>query len=85
MPALFAGTQSSPDRHARVITTSSSAAICGHIDFASFKDGPARRKHSKEALYAQSKLVRRGSNDFSSAEMRHDERECWTGERRCRS
>lgn len=58
MPALFAAAQNSPDHHARVITTSSSAALCGHIDFASIRDGPARRRYSKEALYAQSKLVR---------------------------
>ncbi|KAI0723642.1 NAD-P-binding protein [Fomitopsis betulina] len=57
MPALFAAAQNSPDHHARVITTSSSAALCGHIDFASIRDGPARRRYSKEALYAQSKLA----------------------------
>ena len=57
MPALFAGAQSSPDHHARVITTSSSAAMLGHIDFASIRDGPARKRRSKEALYGQSKLV----------------------------
>ncbi|EPS94683.1 NAD-binding protein [Fomitopsis schrenkii] len=57
MPALFAGAQSSSDHHARVVTTSSSAAMCGHINFATIRDGPARRRYSKEALYAQSKLA----------------------------
>ena len=57
MPALLAGTKSSPDRHARVITTSSSGAMYGKIDFDSFREGPGRRRHSKEMLYAQSKLV----------------------------
>ena len=57
MPALLAGAQSAPDRHARVVTTSSSGAMYGKIDFRSFRDGPGRRRYSKEALYAQSKLV----------------------------
>ena len=57
MPALLAGTKSSPDRHARVITTSSSGAMYGKIDFNSFREGPGRRRYSTEALYAQSKLV----------------------------
>ncbi|TFY57558.1 hypothetical protein EVJ58_g6951 [Rhodofomes roseus] len=57
LPALLAGVRSSPDQHARVITTSSSGAMIGAIDFASVRDGPARRKYTKEALYAQSKLA----------------------------
>ncbi|EPS94682.1 NAD-binding protein [Fomitopsis schrenkii] len=57
MLALLAGTHSSPDRHTRVVTTSSSGAMYGKIDFESFREGPGRRRHSKEALYAQSKLA----------------------------
>ncbi|KAH9929195.1 NAD-P-binding protein [Fomitopsis serialis] len=56
MPALLAGAQSSPDHHARVITTSSSGAMLGGIDLDSVRDGPARRRYSKESLYGQSKL-----------------------------
>ncbi|KZT66933.1 NAD(P)-binding protein [Daedalea quercina L-15889] len=57
MPALFAGVQSSPDHHARVITTSSSGAMYGKIDFDAIREGPGRRRYSKEMLYAQSKLA----------------------------
>ena len=58
MPALFAGKETSPDHHARIITTSSSAAYLGSINWDTFKDGPARRKLSTQTLYSQSKLVR---------------------------
>ncbi|KAH9929182.1 NAD-P-binding protein [Fomitopsis serialis] len=57
MPALLAGAQSSPDHHARVITTSSSTAMYGKIDFGSVREGSARRRYSQDALYAQSKLA----------------------------
>jgi len=57
MPALFAGVQTSPDHHARIITTSSSAAMMGSIRWDTFKDGLARKKTSTNALYAQSKLA----------------------------
>ncbi|KAH7101214.1 hypothetical protein BKA62DRAFT_638978 [Auriculariales sp. MPI-PUGE-AT-0066] len=50
LPALF----ESDD--ARVVNTSSSASIIGKIDFDSFVDGKARRKHITRFLYAQSKL-----------------------------
>ena len=58
MPALLAGVQTSPDHHARVVTTSSSGAYLGTIDFDTFKDTPKRRKLNAGDLYAQSKLVR---------------------------
>lgn len=58
MPALIAGKDTSPDHHARVITTSSSAAMMYTINWDSFKDGPARRKMSPSQLYSQSKFVR---------------------------
>ena len=58
MPALLAGVKSSSDGHVRVITTSSSTAYVGTIQWDTFKDGPARRKLSSGLHYAQSKLVR---------------------------
>ncbi|KAI0953970.1 hypothetical protein AcW1_006721 [Taiwanofungus camphoratus] len=57
MPALIAGKDTSPDHHARVITTSSSAAMMYTINWGSFKDGPARRKMSPSQLYSQSKFA----------------------------
>ncbi|CDO72258.1 hypothetical protein BN946_scf184970.g110 [Trametes cinnabarina] len=56
MPALLAGVESSPDHHARVITTSSFGAYMETLNYDTFKDGPARRKKMKEALYYQSKF-----------------------------
>ncbi|EIW52321.1 NAD-P-binding protein [Trametes versicolor FP-101664 SS1] len=56
MPALLAGVASSPDHHARVIYTSSSAAYIGKLRYDTFKDSPARRKLARDALYSQSKL-----------------------------
>ncbi|OSC98224.1 NAD(P)-binding protein [Trametes coccinea BRFM310] len=56
MPALLAGVESSPDHHTRVVTTSSSGAYLETLHFDTFKDGPARRKKTKEALYYQSKF-----------------------------
>ncbi|KAI0775581.1 NAD-P-binding protein [Trametes elegans] len=57
MPALIAGVQSSPDHHARIITTSSCGAYARSLQWDTFKDGPARRKLSTYALYFQSKLA----------------------------
>ena len=54
MPALTAGAQSSPDHHARVVTTSSSGAYLGKLEYGTMKDGAARTK--EEDLYL--KLVR---------------------------
>ncbi|KAI0823262.1 NAD(P)-binding protein [Trametes gibbosa] len=56
VPALIAGAQTSPDHHARVVTTSSSSAYVGKMRFDTFKDGPARRKLARDELYGQSKL-----------------------------
>ena len=58
MPALIAGVASSPDHHARVITTSSSGAYLNTLHWDTFKDTPQRRKMAREALYYQSKFVR---------------------------
>ncbi|PCH41959.1 NAD(P)-binding protein [Wolfiporia cocos MD-104 SS10] len=57
LPALFAGTATSPDHHARIIMTSSSAAYLHTINWDSFVDGPERRKMTPQQLYAQSKLA----------------------------
>ena len=57
MPALIAGVETSPDHHARVITTSSSGAYQGTIKWDTLKDTPARRKQSTANLYYQSKFV----------------------------
>ncbi|KAI0738867.1 NAD(P)-binding protein [Daedaleopsis nitida] len=55
MPLLIAGVATSPDHHARVITTSSSAAYARTLNWDTFKDGPARRKLTTMDLYNQSK------------------------------
>jgi len=57
MPALLAGKESSPDGHARVITTSSSGAYLYTVNWDSLRDGPARRKMSSQQLYFQSKFL----------------------------
>lgn len=57
MPALIAGVSSSPDHHTRIITTSSSSAYMGKLNYDTFKDGPARKKLARSDLYNQSKLV----------------------------
>ena len=57
LPALLAGVKSSPDAHARIITTSSSSAYLSTLDWDTFQDGVARRKMSTESLYNQSKFV----------------------------
>ncbi|KAI0800645.1 NAD(P)-binding protein [Fomes fomentarius] len=56
LPALLAGTETTPDHHARVVTFSSGAAYLDSFHWDTFKDGPARRKLSNRALYGQSKL-----------------------------
>ncbi|OBZ71335.1 hypothetical protein A0H81_08860 [Grifola frondosa] len=57
IPALIAGKETSPDHHARVITTSSSGAYMYTINWDTFRDGPARRKLSSQQLYYQSKFA----------------------------
>ena len=56
-PALLSGAKTSADGRARVVTTSSSGAYLGALDYSTFKDTPERKKLSKEELYYQSKLV----------------------------
>nr|VWO99675.1 Alpha-crystallin (Acr) (14 kDa antigen) (16 kDa antigen) (HSP 16.3) (Nox16) [Ganoderma boninense] len=55
MPALLAGVKSSPDQHARVVTTSSSGAYFDTLHWDTFKDTPERKKQTPQALYFQSK------------------------------
>ncbi|PIL34990.1 hypothetical protein GSI_02777 [Ganoderma sinense ZZ0214-1] len=57
MPALLTGAKTVPDGRARVITTSSSGAYLGALNYSTFKDTPERKKLSKETLYNQSKLA----------------------------
>lgn len=56
MPALLRGKTSSPDGHARIITTSSSGAFLSTIHWGTFIDTPKRRKLDTMTLYFQSKL-----------------------------
>ena len=58
MPALLAGVQTSPDHHAKVITTSSSGAYLQTLEYDTFRDGLARREMGSTQLYYQSKHVR---------------------------
>ena len=63
LPTLVATAASSPDKTARVVTTSSGVHLnCSNFDYATFKnaDGGAakRKKMGSMALYSQSKLVR---------------------------
>ncbi|KAH9945575.1 NAD-P-binding protein [Amylocystis lapponica] len=56
MPALVAGTETSPDHHTRVITTASSTAYFYTINWDALRDSPARRKLRTDQLYSQSKF-----------------------------
>ncbi|EGN95277.1 hypothetical protein SERLA73DRAFT_187598 [Serpula lacrymans var. lacrymans S7.3] len=55
LPTLISTAQTSPDGKARVVTVASSAHLFGSLDFATFKDGPVRKKMSPQSLYGQSK------------------------------
>ncbi|KAF9485786.1 NAD(P)-binding protein [Pholiota conissans] len=64
LPTLLAGAKSSPDGKARIVNTSSAAAMfVGGMDFDTFHDGPTRKKKGSHLLYSQSKL---GSIIFSN-------------------
>ena len=58
IPALLAGVKSSPDHHARVVTTASSGAYLDTIHWETLKDTPERKKRSTDYQYMQSKFVR---------------------------
>lgn len=47
-----------PDKHARIVTTSSSAAYMDTLHPETFRDSPARKALGTQGLYAQSKFVR---------------------------
>jgi len=57
MPALLAGAKTSPDKKARIVNTSSAAALfVTGVDFNTLKDTQARKRMGKQGLYGQSKL-----------------------------
>jgi retinol dehydrogenase-12 len=56
--ALKLGAPSAPNGKSRIVHLSSSAAYLNNLDFATFVDGPLRRKQDTAALYCQSKFVR---------------------------
>ncbi|RPD56662.1 NAD(P)-binding protein [Lentinus tigrinus ALCF2SS1-7] len=56
MPTLLEGVKTSPEHHARIVTTSSGGAYMSTLHWDTFKDGPARRKKTTEDLYYQSKF-----------------------------
>jgi retinol dehydrogenase-12 len=57
--ALKLGAPSAPNSKSRIVHLSSSAAYLNNrLDFATFVDGPLRRKQDTAALYCQSKFVR---------------------------
>lgn len=58
IPSLQEGAKSSPDKHARVVFTSSSAAYFDTIHWDTFKPSQERDKLGTYGLYAQSKHVR---------------------------
>ncbi|GLB38370.1 putative NAD-P-binding protein [Lyophyllum shimeji] len=55
LPTLLSTAEASPEKHVRVVTTSSMLHLLGSLNFDTFKDGPARRKLSPMKLYSQSK------------------------------
>lgn len=57
LPALLSGVKTSPDHHARIVTTSSCGAYLHTINWGTFRDGPTRRQKTPEELYYQSKHV----------------------------
>ena len=57
LPTLISTAKSSPDGHARILATASSAHLFHILNFNTFKDGPARKAVSPGALYGQSKVV----------------------------
>ena len=58
IPLLEAAAQTSPDKTARIVNTSSAASLLYTLNFETFKDSPSRKKLSNQTLYSQSKFVR---------------------------
>ncbi|KAJ7613352.1 NAD-P-binding protein [Mycena polygramma] len=57
LPLLISTAKSVPDGRARIISVSSGAHHFSGLNFATFKDGPERRKSGTQKLYAQSKFA----------------------------
>lgn len=58
LPLLFEGAQSSQDKTARIVNSSSSAQLfVDTIDLDAMKDVPKRKKLGSSKMYMQSKLV----------------------------
>ena len=58
LPLLFRGAQSSPDKKARIVNSSSSAQLFANtIELDAMKDVPRRKKLGSAKMYTQSKLV----------------------------
>ncbi|KAG6849928.1 hypothetical protein H0H93_003457 [Arthromyces matolae] len=57
LPTLIATAQATPEKHVRILNTSSVTHYMGTLDFATFKDGATRRKARSGTLYAQSKFA----------------------------
>ncbi|KAJ6552934.1 NAD-P-binding protein [Mycena capillaripes] len=56
LPVLLSAAHSTPGGKARIINVSSAAHHFTRLNFATFKEGPERRKCSTHKLYAQSKF-----------------------------
>ncbi|KII88024.1 hypothetical protein PLICRDRAFT_111724 [Plicaturopsis crispa FD-325 SS-3] len=56
LPILTSTARATPPGTVRVVNISSLTHWAGKLDFATFKDGPPRRRVAPEALYSQSKL-----------------------------
>ncbi|EIN04702.1 NAD(P)-binding protein [Punctularia strigosozonata HHB-11173 SS5] len=56
LPTLLSTAETAPKGTVRIINTSSAAHYMSGLDFATFKDGPKRRKQNTDLLYCQSKL-----------------------------
>lgn len=56
LPTLISTAKNSPDGHARILATASSAHLFTALNFDTFKDGPTRLSTSPDILYAQSKV-----------------------------
>ncbi|EIN04707.1 NAD(P)-binding protein [Punctularia strigosozonata HHB-11173 SS5] len=56
LPTILSTVETAPHGTVRVVNISSNAHYFGGLDFATFKDGPKRRKRSTDLLYCQSKF-----------------------------
>lgn len=58
IPTLISTAHTSPDKHVRVVTSSSIVHYMGSLNFNTFKEGPSRKRLGTAKLYNQSKFVR---------------------------